>query len=90
MIQHKLFFLFLSQSAGNFVVVDESGKKEALESGSKVGCIVVQVLVYEQVRALQKSPEWCVLVNNFDSHSFSSHTLFIFPIIQTWMLYGGI
>lgn len=43
---------------GNFVVVDESGKKEALESGSKVGCIVVQVLVYEQVRALQKSPEW--------------------------------
>ncbi|MCI00065.1 nucleic acid-binding OB-fold-like protein, partial [Trifolium medium] len=32
----------------NFVVVDESGKKEALESGSKVGCIVVQVLVYAQ------------------------------------------
>ncbi|CAJ2641739.1 unnamed protein product [Trifolium pratense] len=43
---------------GNFVVVDESGKKEALESGSKVGCIVVQVLVYAQVRTLQKSAEW--------------------------------
>jgi hypothetical protein len=47
-----------SQSSGNFVVVDESGKKEALESGSKVACIVVQVLVYAQVRALQKSAEW--------------------------------
>ncbi|CAJ2644317.1 unnamed protein product [Trifolium pratense] len=43
---------------GNFVVVDESGKKEALESGSKVACIVIQVLVYAQVRALQKSAEW--------------------------------
>ncbi|XP_045803335.1 probable RNA-binding protein EIF1AD isoform X2 [Trifolium pratense] len=43
---------------GNFVVVDESGKKEALESGSKVACIVIQVLIYAQVRALQKSAEW--------------------------------
>ncbi|XVF00386.1 hypothetical protein REPUB_Repub03eG0281100 [Reevesia pubescens] len=43
---------------GNFVVVDESGKEKALESGSKVACIVSQVLFYEQVRALQKSPEW--------------------------------
>ncbi|CAI8607105.1 unnamed protein product [Vicia faba] len=43
---------------GNFVVVDESGKKEALESGSKVGCIVSQVLFYHQLRALKKSAEW--------------------------------
>ncbi|OMO89956.1 Translation initiation factor 1A (eIF-1A) [Corchorus olitorius] len=43
---------------GSFVVVDESGKEKALESGSKVACIVSQVLFYEQVRALQKSPEW--------------------------------
>ncbi|CAL5204201.1 unnamed protein product [Lathyrus oleraceus] len=43
---------------GNFVVVDESGKKEALESGSKVGCIVSQVLFYDQLRALKKSAEW--------------------------------
>ncbi|XP_004512897.1 uncharacterized protein [Cicer arietinum] len=43
---------------GSFIVVDESGKKKALESGSKVACLVSQVLFYEQVRALQKSPEW--------------------------------
>ncbi|KAL5991338.1 hypothetical protein ACLOJK_012245 [Asimina triloba] len=33
---------------GSFVVVDESGKDKALESGSKVACIVSQVLYYEQ------------------------------------------
>ncbi|XP_043816981.1 probable RNA-binding protein EIF1AD isoform X2 [Manihot esculenta] len=43
---------------GSFVVVDERGKEKALESGSKVACIVSQVLFYEQVRALQRSPEW--------------------------------
>ncbi|XP_015583371.1 probable RNA-binding protein EIF1AD [Ricinus communis] len=43
---------------GSFVVVDESGKEKALESGSKVACIVTQVLFYHQVRALQKSPLW--------------------------------
>ncbi|KAF5738403.1 RNA-binding protein EIF1AD-like [Tripterygium wilfordii] len=43
---------------GSFVVVDESGKEKALESGNKVACMVVQVLFYEQVRVLQKSPEW--------------------------------
>ncbi|XWS74479.1 hypothetical protein CRYUN_Cryun01aG0001500 [Craigia yunnanensis] len=42
---------------GSFVVVDERGKEKALESGSKVACIVSQVLFYEQVRALQKSSE---------------------------------
>lgn len=39
-------------------MVDISGKEKALESGSKVACIVSQVLFYEQVRSLQKSPEW--------------------------------
>ncbi|XP_008234164.1 PREDICTED: probable RNA-binding protein EIF1AD [Prunus mume] len=43
---------------GSFVVVDASGKEKVLESGSKVGCIVSQVLFYEQVRVLKKSPEW--------------------------------
>ncbi|XP_059317971.1 uncharacterized protein LOC132068415 [Lycium ferocissimum] len=43
---------------GNFVVVDESGREEAVESGRKVGCVVTKVLYYEQVRVLQKSPEW--------------------------------
>ncbi|XP_065871158.1 uncharacterized protein [Euphorbia lathyris] len=33
---------------GSFVVVNESGKEKALESGSKVGSIVSQVLFYEQ------------------------------------------
>lgn len=41
-------------------MVDESGKEEAVGSGRKVGCIVSQVLFYEQVRLLQKSPEWFV------------------------------
>lgn len=43
---------------GSYVVVDESGREEALESGSKVACIVSQVLFHEQVRLFQKSPEW--------------------------------
>ncbi|XP_027339215.1 probable RNA-binding protein EIF1AD [Abrus precatorius] len=43
---------------GSFVVVDDSGKEKALESGSKVACLVSQVLFYEQVRALKKSPDW--------------------------------
>ncbi|XP_068501073.1 uncharacterized protein [Phaseolus vulgaris] len=43
---------------GSFVVVDETGKVKALESGSKVACLVSQVLFYEQVRELQKTPEW--------------------------------
>ncbi|KAJ8540189.1 hypothetical protein K7X08_026578 [Anisodus acutangulus] len=42
---------------GNFVVVDESGREEAVESGRKVGCVVTKVLYYEQVRLLQKSPQ---------------------------------
>ncbi|XP_049344059.1 uncharacterized protein LOC125808398 [Solanum verrucosum] len=43
---------------GNFVVVDDSGREEATESGRKVGCVVTQVLYYDQVRVLKKSPEW--------------------------------
>ncbi|KAF8397946.1 hypothetical protein HHK36_016872 [Tetracentron sinense] len=43
---------------GSFVVVDESGREKALESGCKVTCMVSQVLFYKQVRALQKSTEW--------------------------------
>ncbi|CAN6569105.1 hypothetical protein ACFX13_001693 [Malus domestica] len=43
---------------GSYVVVDASGKEKVLESGSKVACIVSQVLFYEQVRVLKKSPDW--------------------------------
>ncbi|XVE86023.1 hypothetical protein DITRI_Ditri18aG0002900 [Diplodiscus trichospermus] len=53
---------------GSFVVVDESGKEKALESGSKVACIVSQVLFYEQVRALQKSPEWPEVFKSSNMH----------------------
>lgn len=42
-------------------MVDESGREKATESGSKVSCIVSQVLFYEQVHVLQKSKEWCVV-----------------------------
>lgn len=43
---------------GSFVVVDDSGREEAVESGRKVACVVLQVLFHEQVKVLQKSPEW--------------------------------
>lgn len=47
-----------SESAGSFVVVDASGRDQALESGSKIACVVSRVLFHEQVRALQKSGNW--------------------------------
>ncbi|KAK9124781.1 hypothetical protein Sjap_014383 [Stephania japonica] len=43
---------------GSFVVVDDSGKDKALESGNKVASIVSQLLFYEQVRLLQTSSHW--------------------------------
>ncbi|EFH55954.1 predicted protein [Arabidopsis lyrata subsp. lyrata] len=43
---------------GSFVVIDHTGKEKAQESGSKVTSIVCKVLFFEQVRLLQKSPEW--------------------------------
>uniref|UniRef100_A0A1D1Y3W7 Putative RNA-binding protein EIF1AD n=1 Tax=Anthurium amnicola TaxID=1678845 RepID=A0A1D1Y3W7_9ARAE len=43
---------------GSFVVVDASGREKALGSGSKVACVISQVLFQEQVRVLQKSPSW--------------------------------
>lgn len=45
-------------------MVDESGKEKALKDGSKVACIVSQVLFYEQVRALQKTSEWFVFLTS--------------------------
>ncbi|KAF8397972.1 hypothetical protein HHK36_016898 [Tetracentron sinense] len=38
------FLVLLGQYAGSFVVVDESGRDKALESGCKVTCMVSQVL----------------------------------------------
>ncbi|KAJ6803652.1 putative RNA-binding protein EIF1AD isoform X1 [Iris pallida] len=43
---------------GSFVVVDESGRDEALESGSKIACMVSQVLFHDQIRTLEKSSDW--------------------------------
>lgn len=56
---------------GNFVVVDDSGKEEALESGSKVACIVSQVLFHEQVKRLQKTSDW---PDAFKSQTIDSYT----------------
>ncbi|MFS7958384.1 putative RNA-binding protein EIF1AD [Helianthus anomalus] len=47
---------------GSFVVVDDGGREEAIESGRKVACVVLQVLFHDQVRVLQKSPEWSVYI----------------------------
>ncbi|KAM7494699.1 hypothetical protein LguiB_029308 [Lonicera macranthoides] len=49
---------------GSFVVVDESGREEAVEAGRKVGCIVSQVLFHEQLRLLQKSSDWPEIFNS--------------------------
>jgi len=43
---------------GNFVIVDESGRDKALESGNKITCMVSQILFHDQVRTLEKSSEW--------------------------------
>ncbi|KAL3650360.1 hypothetical protein CASFOL_006763 [Castilleja foliolosa] len=43
---------------GNFVVIDETGREEAVESGRKVAGMVTQVLYHDQIRLLQKSSEW--------------------------------
>ncbi|CAK9139799.1 unnamed protein product [Ilex paraguariensis] len=60
---------------GSFVVVDESGREEAVDNGRKVGCMVTQVLYYEQVLALQKSPEWPDIFKSpiIDSSNADSH-----------------
>ncbi|KAJ4784399.1 hypothetical protein LUZ62_035645 [Rhynchospora pubera] len=43
---------------GSYLVVDASGRDQALESGRKVACVVSQVLFHDQVHSLEKSPEW--------------------------------
>uniref|UniRef100_A0ACD5WI52 Uncharacterized protein n=1 Tax=Avena sativa TaxID=4498 RepID=A0ACD5WI52_AVESA len=58
---------------GNFVVVDASGRDEALESGSKIGCVVSRVLFHDQVRALEKSGEWPAMFKS-TSNSWSTRT----------------
>ncbi|XP_047334448.1 probable RNA-binding protein EIF1AD [Impatiens glandulifera] len=52
------FFKSMWTKIGNFVVVDESGREEAIESGGKVSCVVSQVLFHEQVRNLKNAPAW--------------------------------
>ncbi|XP_037431856.1 probable RNA-binding protein EIF1AD [Triticum dicoccoides] len=51
---HKSFWI----KNGNFVVVDAIGRDEALESGSKIACVVSRVLFHDQIRALEKSGQW--------------------------------
>lgn len=43
---------------GNYVLVEESDRERALEAGSKVTCVILQVLFEEQVRTLRKSSSW--------------------------------
>ncbi|KAL4580747.1 hypothetical protein LXL04_016949 [Taraxacum kok-saghyz] len=64
---------------GSFVVVDDSGREEAVESGRKVACVVVQVLFHEQVKVLQKSKEWpeifksCIVDTSFEMNPSTIH-----------------
>lgn len=59
---------------GNFVVIDESGRDEAIESGRKVAGVVKQVLYHGQVRVLQKSSEWPEIFRSL-SHENSKQVL---------------
>lgn len=58
---------------GNFVVVDESGREEAIESGRKVCAIVTQVLYHDQVSKLQKSPEWPEIFKSVPQETSKQH-----------------
>ncbi|KAG6410238.1 hypothetical protein SASPL_128291 [Salvia splendens] len=59
---------------GNFVVVDESGREEAIESGRKVAGILTQVLYHDQVRILQKSSEWPEIFRSSSQESSMQET----------------
>ncbi|KAJ4751941.1 hypothetical protein LUZ62_046345 [Rhynchospora pubera] len=57
---------------GSYLVVDASGRDQALESGSKVACVVSQVLFHDQVRALEKSSEWPSVFKNSSMEKLSN------------------
>ncbi|PWZ08137.1 putative RNA-binding protein EIF1AD [Zea mays] len=59
---------------GSFVVVDASGRDQALESGSKIACVVSQVLYHEQVRALEKSGNWPAIFNSTPNEASEAGT----------------
>ncbi|CAL5059830.1 unnamed protein product [Urochloa decumbens] len=60
--------------SGSFVVVDASGRDQALESGSKIACVVSQVLFHEQVRALQKSGNWPAIFKSAQNEGSETRT----------------
>nr|CAB3497298.1 unnamed protein product [Digitaria exilis] len=60
--------------SGSFVVVDARGRDQALESGSKIACVVSQVLFHEQVRALHKSGNWPSLFKSTPSEGSEAGT----------------
>ncbi|KAG0553154.1 hypothetical protein BDA96_01G570300 [Sorghum bicolor] len=59
---------------GSFVVVDASGRDQALESGSKIACVVSQVLFHEQVRALEKSGNWPAIFSSTTNEASEAGT----------------
>ncbi|KAL6847540.1 hypothetical protein ACP4OV_022566 [Aristida adscensionis] len=59
---------------GNFVVVDASGRDQALESGSKIACVVSQVLFHDQVRTLEKSDKWPAIFKSTPKESSEAGT----------------
>ncbi|CAL4889513.1 unnamed protein product [Urochloa decumbens] len=60
--------------SGSFVVVDASGRDQALESGSKIACVVSQILFHEQVRALQKSGNWPAIFKSAPNEGSETRT----------------
>ncbi|CAD6201619.1 unnamed protein product [Miscanthus lutarioriparius] len=59
---------------GSFVVVDASGRDQALESGSKIACVVSQVLFHKQVRALEKTGSWPAIFNSTPNEASEAGT----------------
>jgi len=59
---------------GSFVAVDASGRDQALESGSKIACVVSQVLFHEQVRALEKSGNWPAIFSSTTNEASEAGT----------------
>ncbi|PKA51847.1 F-box protein [Apostasia shenzhenica] len=65
---------------GSFVVVDDGGRQKAIESGNKIACIVHRVLFHEQVRFLEKSPDWPAIFKN--ARAEDSNVIQQLPVVE--------
>ncbi|GLJ05020.1 hypothetical protein SUGI_0009530 [Cryptomeria japonica] len=57
---------------GSYVLIEGSDREKAMEAGSKVTCMIVQVLFDENVRILRKSHHWPEGFDADKQHSIST------------------